>query len=339
MISAILENLQDIKIKSVSKPSVSEDEILVKVEAVGICGSDVATYFGTHPYKVPPTVLGHEFFGIVEKVGEKVDNVKLGDQVCSSSYSPCDKCTNCVQGATNLCQNKKNLCHKGWDGAFAEYVVLKQNMVYKINRKIVPQLGALVEPLSIGLHTAQIACKSNPQKLAVLGAGSIGQSCLITAKALGIKNIVITDIGKFKGDISRKLLAKDYVDASIHNVRITVPKLLDGMADVTIVASGYKEAVNDAIGITRNGGNIVVVSFFDCFPHVNLNECVRREISVKGASLSTNEDFKRVIAWIEKGIIDPMPMVTHEFPLSDAVKALQLFKNEPQSVGKVMLFP
>ncbi|KJK58931.1 zinc-dependent alcohol dehydrogenase [Saccharothrix sp. ST-888] len=333
MNSAVLADYGRIEPRRTPLPAVAEGELLVRVLATGICGSDLATFRGAHPYKTAPTVLGHELCGTVERAA---GGFAAGDLVCAAAYSHCGSCAMCRQGRTNLCGAKRNLCHLGWDGSFAEYVTLRPNMAFRLPAGTDPVLGALVEPLSIAVHAVNLAGPAQGRTLRVIGAGNIGLGCLIAARRLGYGRVVCSDLGPEKGRRAAALGADGYLDvlADGGGAAATAPE-----ADVVMVASSHPGAVDEAVQAVRPGGTVVVVSFFDRPPAVAVNALVGKEVQVVGSSLSTAEDFRTVISWLAEGTIDPMPMVTHRFELSDADAAMRLMAAGEPATGKIIITP
>src|ERR1041384_306069 len=245
-VAALLSAERTIETRMLPTPEIGGRDVLVRVLATGICGSDLATYRGTHPYKTAPVVLGHELCGVVEAVGSQVHDLTPGVRVCSAAFSSCDSCDACLSGNTNLCQARENLCHKGWDGSFAEYVVLRRNMVFPLPGELHPEAGAMVEPLSIALHAARLPGPLTDRTVAVIGSGSIGLSCSLMARQLGARSVVCADLGPHKAELTARAGAGAYVDAAAEPVVEGVRTHLPGGADVTFVASGHRGVLDDA---------------------------------------------------------------------------------------------
>ncbi|MGW6917087.1 zinc-dependent alcohol dehydrogenase [Kitasatospora sp. NPDC054939] len=332
MESAVLVENGRIEHRLTPLPPVAPGELLVRVLATGICGSDLATYRGTHPYKTAPTVLGHELCGtVVTAAGD----FAVGDLVCSAAYAHCGACPMCAQGRTNLCGARANLCHLGWDGSFAQYVTLRPTMVHRLPAGTDPVLGALVEPLSIAVHAVALAGPADGRTLRVIGAGNIGLGCLIAARRLGYGTVVCSDLGPDKGRRAAALGADGYLDVLAGGAGPDAA----APADVVLVASGHPGALDEAVRAVRPGGTVVVVSFFDRPPAVAVNALVGKEVRVVGSSLSTAEDFRTVIGWLAEGSIDPLPMVTHRFGLAAADAAMALMAAGEPATGKIILTP
>ena len=334
-------------------PRPGPGELLVRVLASGICGSDLAAYRGTHPYKVAPIVLGHEFCGEVTLVGggNGADDGGFtpGDLVCSAAFSPCDTCAECRRDAPHLCTDRRNLSHEGWQGSFAEYVLLRRNMTHRLPPDTDPVAGALVEPLSIGLHAVRLAGPGAGRTVAVLGSGTIGLSCLLAARRLGFGPSVCVDAGPAKARLAKEAGADGYVDArtgspsSAEVAELIAGRLGGERPDTVFVSAGYPGVLDQAVAALRPGGTIVVVSYFDAPTAVDLNALVGREARVLFSSLSVPDDFRQVVSWLADGTLDPLPLVTHHFPL-DAVEEAMSVLDRPAPpaahtapTGKVML--
>ncbi len=337
MNAAVLTDRRSIVHRSTDAPEAGPGRLLVRVSATGICGSDLAAYRGAHPYKTAPAVLGHEFSGVVESVGAGVTGFAPGDLVCSAAFSHCGACSACGRGAPHLCTAKLNLSHLGWTGSFAELISLRPNMTHRLPSGLHPVAGALVEPLSIGLHAVRLAGPGTGRTALVLGSGTIGLSCLLAARQLRYDTVVCVDVGPEKGELVRGLGADGYADARDGAPVRDALEALGGPADVVVIAAGYPDVADQALHAVRPGGDIVVVSYFEDRPRVDLNTLVGREVTVRGSALSTPRDFADVIGLLAAGTLDVLPMVTHHFPLADADAALRLMDRPDVSTGKIML--
>jgi threonine dehydrogenase-like Zn-dependent dehydrogenase len=318
----------------VPDPAPGPDELLVRVLATGICGSDLATFRGAHPYKVPPVILGHEFCGVVARTGARVRRFRPGELVCSASFASCGTCPSCAGGRANLCPAKRNLCHLGWDGTFAEYVVLREQMTFALPDGLDPEIGALAEPLSIAVHAVSMLGPPAGRRLAILGSGSIGLSCLLAARRVGFSSVACADLGPRKGELASALGADAYIDAAQDGHIAHAAEVL-GEADAAIVASGHRGVLDEAAALTRPGGTVVVVSYFDRPHEVALNSLVSRELAVRFSLLSTPADFRLAIGWLARGEISPRPLITHRLPLAQAAEAMSLMSGG--QAGKIIL--
>ncbi|WP_067475326.1 zinc-dependent alcohol dehydrogenase [Nocardia amamiensis] len=333
MTAAVLVADREIAVRQLPVPSLTENQVLVRVAVSGVCGSDVATYRGLHPYKRPPIVLGHEFCGRVAALGGDVVDVALGDLVTSAAFSWCGGCPHCRRGAVNLCRARRNLCHLGWHGSFADYVVLDRTMIFRLPDDLDVEVGAMVEPLSIATHAMRMIDAPAGKSMVVLGSGNIGLCCLLVARMLGIGHTVCVDIGEPKHRLAVRAGADGFVDAR----RAPPARSVPGGADVTVVAAGYPGVFADARAITKPGGLVVVVSYFETTQELDLNAMVAAELTVRFSALSTPADFHDVISWITGSVLDPTSLMTHRFPLARADAAMKLADHAAGVAGKVTI--
>ncbi|WP_186356506.1 alcohol dehydrogenase catalytic domain-containing protein [Streptomonospora sp. PA3] len=322
--------------EEIAVPAPEGGQLLVRVAATGICGSDLAAFNGSHPYKRPPMVPGHEMCGTVVQVGTEVSGFAVGDLVCSAAYSHCGKCGYCLEGTVNRCTGRRNIGDRGWPGTFGEYAVLEQNMAFVLPPGTAPAVGALVEPLATAVHAVSLLPTRRPRSLLVVGSGTIGLGCVLAARGRGIEEIACVDRGPGKAALATGLGADYYIDAESEPLAAAVDARLGGPADAAIVAAGYERAVADAVGSTARGGTAVVVSYFAGPAVLDANDLVAREISLAGSALATPADFEAVIAGIAAGSLDPAPIVTHILPLSEAQRGMELLASD-RTTGKVML--
>ncbi|HET8956368.1 MAG TPA: alcohol dehydrogenase catalytic domain-containing protein [Solirubrobacterales bacterium] len=338
MQAAVLTSPGRIESQSLLVPEPGPGELLVKVFATGICGSDLAVYRGTHPYKTAPIVLGHELAGRVVRTGAGVAGFAPGDRVCAASFSHCERCGPCRSGQMHLCERKATLCHRGWNGSFAEYVLLKQNMTFRLPDRVDWQLGALVEPLSIGLHAIRIPERQleGGRSLAILGSGNIGLCCLIAANRLGFQ-VACVDIRPEAGPTALALGAAAFVDARVEPPADGVAAGLACPADAVVVAADYDQVFADALAMTTPGGVVVVVSYFERSRQLPLNCLVGDEQTVVGSALSTPADIKDVLAWLADGTIDPRPLIAHAPSLSRVAEAMKSMDSGVGRAGKIVL--
>ena len=334
--AAMLSDVGRIRMVSLQLPPLRPEDILVEVEMTGLCGSDMAVYLGKHAFKKPPIVLGHEFSGIVRKVGAAVTAVRTGERVCAASFTHCGDCDGCRRGNTQLCRSKRVICTGEWHGSFASHVNVTENMVTVLPRNVEPERAVLVEPLSIGLHAMRLPAAIAGKRVAIIGAGSIGLACLLAAKKLGARRIVCVDKGDLKRGIATRLGADGYIDASTQEVVGSTLDILGEEADVAVLACSYGDIFAHAKLLTRPGGDVVAVSYFDSDVRLNLNDFLRSEITVRFSYCSTPGDFLEVIDWLSLQGLDPTPMVTHRISLSEADCALRLKKENPEQVGKMI---
>ncbi|HVW48293.1 MAG TPA: alcohol dehydrogenase catalytic domain-containing protein [Solirubrobacterales bacterium] len=337
MDAMVLEADRSVLRRRLPIPRPGPDEVLVAVMATGICGSDLAVYRGTHPYKVAPGVLGHELSGTVVEVGPGVTRLRPGDRVCAASFSPCERCRMCISGEIQLCEAKATLNHEGWDGSFAEFVVLRENMAFVLPASVDWAAGALVEPLSVGLHAVRIAARRGARNLVILGTGNIGLCCLVAAVRLGIRTVCV-DVREQPGAVARGLGADAFVNAApgdgVARARRALP---GGGADAVVVACDYPEVFDDAAALARRGGAVVAVSYFHRAAGLPLNALVGGELALLGSALCGGQDIEDVIDWLAAGLVDPLPMVSHRLALEELDAGMRMMDSGRSRAGKILI--
>lgn len=336
--AAVLTADRVVEWREVRLPDVGPGEMLVRVEATGICGSDLATYRGTHPYKKAPVVLGHELCGTVVRRGaDLAGSLSIGDRVVSTAFSPCGGCAACRRAATNLCSGRTNLSHGAWAGSFAEHVVLRENMVCRVNGEVDAEAAGMAEPLSIALHAVRLVGTVRHRSVAVLGSGGIGLCVALVARHLGAGGVVCVDRGARTAHLARAAGADYYVDAAAEDTVTSLREHHTRGADITFVCSGHPGVLDDACRVTAPGGAVVVVSYFDRPHAVNLNALVSGELTVRFSALCSAQDLADVVGLLEAGELDPRPLITHRSPLAGAAAALDALDRSDGGTGKSML--
>jgi L-iditol 2-dehydrogenase len=322
-------------------PQIGEDEALLKVMASGICGSDVTEW-----YRVPraPLVLGHEATGIIDKVGGKVKNLKVGDRVFVSHHVPCNKCRYCKRGYHTACHTLHTTNY--YPGGFSQYIrVPKINIdfgIYRLPDDMSFEEGTLIEPLACVSHGQRLADLKKDDTLLIIGSGVAGMLHVQLAKFKGVHNIIVAS-GRslpFRVELAKKFGATHVLDAK-DNLPTKLKEVNEGrLADQVIVCSGAISASMSALECVDNGGTILFFAVPD--PTVKLpipiTQFWRNEITMRtsyGAAPVDLEDSLRVLATKQFNVKD---MITHRLPLSKAQEGFRLVAEAGQSL-KVILEP
>ncbi|HWT79150.1 MAG TPA: alcohol dehydrogenase catalytic domain-containing protein, partial [Candidatus Methylomirabilis sp.] len=250
--------------KDVPQPKPADEEILVRVKAVGICGSDVHGYTGKTGRRIPPIIMGHEASGVVEAVGRNARNVTVGDRITFDSTVYCNQCQWCRMGRVNLCDNRMVLgvsipaFHR--DGCMAEYVVMPWWITYKLPDKVSFEEAALVEPAAVSMHAARITPIDVNDVVAVIGAGPIGLFAIQAAKVKGAGKVIAFDVREERLDIARRLGADITMNPSSGDVVEELKRVL-GRPDVDAVleAVGIPSAFDLGFKIVRRGGHLTLI--------------------------------------------------------------------------------
>lgn len=325
------------EVQQVPIPSPCENEVLVKMMAASVCGSDMHLFLGENPMAKYPRIPGHENAGIVEKVGKNVSTVKPGDRVVVDLVISCGECPQCLSGRKNVCQTVKSRGASA-DGGWREFFVVPEKEVYKISKDIPFYQAALVEPFAIGEHCTKRANVQNQDIVLVFGTGNIGAIILQTCKQIGCKVIC--------ADINDSLLkrAKDYgadytINSKDQNLAEQIQDITNGYGvDVIFDAACYSGSLAALLqtGIIANGGRIVPLGFCSDYEQISQAMINGRELTIIGTRMSSGQ-FQPTIEKMEKDLINIEQMVSHCIPFSEINKVFDNIISPPEDMRKMVI--
>jgi len=323
-------------------PMVGDDEVLIRVKACGICGSDVQGFTGKTGRRIPPLIMGHEA-GIIEEMGCNVKGFEKDDRVCFDSTVYCIKCQACRKGLYNRCESRQVLGVSTPEfkrhGAFAEYVAVPYWIASKIPDNMSFVHSALLEPVSIGLHAANRTPILPDDTVVVIGAGTIGLFILQACRLRGVARVVIADINEFRLDVAKKLGADIIINPLKSDLREAIFKATENKGvDVTFEAVGYAQTFQDAVSVTKTGGHLVAVGNLEKIAEFNLQELVARELTFTGSYASSGE-FCDCIDLVASGGINVEPLISDVLPLEDGPDAFERLLKAEENLLKIVLEP
>ena len=309
----------DLRLVDLPEPEVADNEVLLKIKKVGICGTDLHIYTGGMPVQTP-LVLGHEFVGDVAKVGKDVTKVKVGDRAVAEHVLGCGKCIYCDEGKRNLCKTPTVLgLHK--QGALAEYLAVPESLIYRLPEELSYDEGVLVEPLSIAVYAVRKAHVRVGDAVAVIGQGPIGLFVDQVAKSAGA-----TVYGFDKHD-NRLQFAQEH--KYIHKgLNVTQPDYLNNFqsllasdgADVVFEAVGSDQSAEMALELARDAGKVLILGVFEHNVQVNMMQIVKKELTVQG-SWTCIFAFGPTISLLQSKEVAVNQFITHRYPFADTKKA------------------
>jgi len=344
MKAAVLVAREKIEVKEVEAPQPGSREVLVAPKYTGICGTDIHIYQGEFEGRVRyPTIVGHEFAGIVEEVGEGVESIAAGDKVCIDPIIPCMECTACREGSLSACKNLK-LRGVDLDGGLAEAAVVGADQVFKLPERVSVKDAAMVEIFSVATHAVRRGRIDPADFVVVLGAGKLGLSILSVLKTTGAGTIVITDLQDYRLDAARQIGADVCINAADKDTVKEVLSLTGGRgADRVFEAVGHAEKsasglppIAEAAEMIRNAGRIVVLGQGPDMAPVFWRSFVWKEATIVASRVSRGE-FPRAISMIESGLLDPSHIVTHEVPLEYVPDAFRMLAEGTEEALKVIV--
>ena len=339
MLAAVYYNNRDVRIEEMPKPESGDDEILLKVMASGICGSDVIEW-----YRVPkaPRVLGHEATGVIEKVGVNVKRFKVGDRVFVSHHVPCNKCRYCLKGHHTACETLHKTNY--FPGGFAQYIrvprINVEHGVYRLPSGMSFEEGTFIEPLACVIRGQRLADVRKEDSLLVIGFGVSGILHVQLAKMKGLERIVVSDINPYRLELARKFGADYAIDAK-ENLPQKLREVNDGkLADQVVVCTGATQAAFTALECVDKGGTILFFAVPE--PTVNLpvpiNQFWRNEITIKTSYGAAPNDLKKSLAILAQKKLNVKDMITHRLGLRQAAEGFRLIAAAGESL-KVIVEP
>lgn len=311
-------------------PEAKDNEVIIRVEKVGICGSELSGYLGHNSLRFPPLIMGHEFAGKVVELGQQVNSVKTGDRVTVNPLISCGSCRCCKSGQPQLCPNRKIIgAHR--PGAFAEYVAVPKNNVYVLPDNLTMDQGALTEPLACAVHIARIVNMTPADKLLIFGAGPIGLLVLQVAKAYGLTDIVVMDLNK------ERLQIVDALDGIAVNSSEQLKELLpQGGFDLSIDAVGVNATRRQCIELTRTGGSVAFSGLHEAESPIPINDIIRSELKLHGAFCYNDRDFEIALQWLKTDKVNLDPWLLHA-PLEEGGACFEKLISNPGPIAKILL--
>jgi L-iditol 2-dehydrogenase len=343
MKALLLSEYNQLDIADLPAPVPGVDEILVRVAACGICGSDVHGYDGTSGRRIPPIVMGHEAAGVVAAAGSGVTKFKPGDRVTFDSTVYCGQCEFCLQGDINLCNNRQVIGVSCGDfrraGAFAEYVVVPQRITYHLPEELEFQEAAMLEAVSVALHAVRVSEMKGGETALVIGAGMIGLLTLQAAKAAGASQVLIADIDRSRLERAEKLGADATLLLSGTELVEEILRRTGGRGvDLVLEAVGRDETIVASIASVRKGGTVTLIGNISPQVKIPLQVVVSRQIRLQGSCASSGE-YPEAMELLANGKIKVKSLITAVAPLSDGPRWFaRLHAGEP-NLMKVVLDP
>jgi len=336
---AMYYNNNDVRIQEMSLPEIDEDEILVKVIASGICGSDVMEWYRI---KKTPLVLGHEISEIIEKTGEKVKKFKKGDRIFVTHHVPCNKCDYCKNDQQTLCNTIHNTTF--YPGGFAQYLRVPAINVsfgtFSLPENVSFDEGTFIEPLACVVRGFKTINYKKGKTALVLGSGMAGLLNIKLAKAYGAEKIFATDIDNYRLKLAKKMGADVVINAK-ENIPEKIKKYNNGkLADYVILCAGVKSAVKQAIHSAEYGGTILWFAMTKPGEEVPMPffELWDKQIKTYSTYAAAGKDITKAIKLLSTKKIDVNNMITHKLPLKDTPKGFKLVADAKKSM-KVIIEP
>lgn len=320
-------------------PQIGLRDVLIKVTLASICGTDVHICDWTHWARqrlTPPRIIGHEFVGIVEKIGNEVTHVEVGDRISAESHISCGHCYQCSNGCSEVCRNLK-LLGVDYDGALSEYLVLPEHVLWKNDPNIPDRWATIQEPFGNAIDTV-MAEDVSAKTVLILGAGPIGLFATGIARASGASLIIVSDPNNYRLTISKKMGAHMALNPEKKDITsLILDATNNNGVDVVLEFSGNNQALNQGLEVITPGGRISILGIYEKHVSIDFNkEVIFKKIRIYGITgRKVFASWHKTSRFLSSGIVNPDPILTHQLPLKDYEKGIKLMREG--KCGKVIL--
>lgn len=335
MKAIVIDTPNKIEIKEIPMPEVKENEALLKVKCVGICGADVASYTGNQPFTTYPRIPGHEFSAEIVQIPENDKGLKVGDIVTCNPYFNCGECYSCERGFVNCCTGNQTMGVQR-DGAFCEYIAMPVERIFPGKGLSAEEL-ALIEPFSISQHAVSRATIKESDTVLVVGAGPIGLFALIAAKQK-CKKIVVADILDNRLNLAKEYGADAVVNTKTQSIEEFTKEFTDGRGfDVCIEACGAPETFLNCIDCAAFAANIILIGNGKRETNFVHSIILKKELNIHGSRNALNADFINNINLVADKKADVMKMVSGIYDMENATDAFEALKNNDGTLAKILI--
>ena len=337
MLQQVMTAPGKIEFREIPVPEIGENEVLIKIMKIGVCGSDIHVYHGEHPFTSYPVTQGHEVCGEVVKTGTAVSGIKPGQKVTIQPQVVCGRCYPCRHGKYNLCEELKVMGFQT-TGVASHYFAVDQAKVTPLPDEMSYDEGAMIEPLAVAVHAVRRAGDVKGAKIAVLGAGPIGILVAQAAKGMGADQVMITDVSSLRLEKAKECGVdfcvntrnQDFGEAMVHNFG-------PDKADVIYDCAGNNITMGQAIKYARKGSVIILVAVFAGPGQLDLAVLNDHELDLNTSMMYRNEDYLDAIRLVNEKKVVLAPLVSKHFAFGDYLKAYQYIDENRESTMKVII--
>lgn len=337
MVQQVMTAPKQIEFRQVPIPEPGPDQVLVKIMKIGICGSDIHVYHGTHPFISYPVTQGHELSAKVVKMGENVTGFTEGQKVTIEPQVFCGECYPCRHGKYNLCEELKVMGFQT-TGTASEYFAVDASKVTPLPENLTYNEGAMIEPLAVTVHAAKRFAELKGAKVAILGCGPIGILLAQSCKALGAASVMITDVSDYRLSLA-KTCGADFAVNTLHKDfgEAMVEAFGPDKADVIYDCAGNDITMGQAIKYARKGSVIILVAVFGKMANVDLAVLNDHELDLNTTMMYRHEDYVDAIRLVGEGKIQLKPLMSKHFAFRDFLQAYEYIDNNRETTMKVLI--
>lgn len=329
---------EQLLIQGIDPPKPASNEVLLKVSACGICGSELETYKNRSPRRTPPLVMGHEFCGIITETGANVSDRKVGDSVVSNSVVPCRKCRCCQRGETHLCTNRQIFGMHRF-GAFAEYVSVPEHCLIDWPSGLSAESACLAEPLANGLHVANLVTHFQPESILIFGAGPIGLMCQQAIQVKFGKTVIMVDLSNERLEVATQLGAKQALNARGQDIIKFVDEVTNGEGiDLVIDSAGTEKTKQQSLAVCRPGGAVVWIGLLGNRLKLDSYDVILGEKTIFGSYAAKLSELEEAVSLLASGLVNTSKWV-EVFSLDNGVEAFRKMLAAQGKSIKAVLVP
>jgi len=325
-----------IEIGQAPVPTPGPGQVLLRIQRIGVCGSDIHVFHGKHPYTSYPVIQGHEFSALVAAVGPGVQGLELGSKVTAMPQIVCGRCGPCLRGDEHICDA---LRVQGFQepGCAQELWVTAADKIVKLPDSFSFEQGALVEPVSVAVHAIQRAGELTGRRAVVLGAGPIGNLVAQAARAAGAQ-VLITDLSDHRLEIARRCGLMETSNPAREDLATASRRAFGAQGfDLAFECVGVEATLDAAVANLAKGGTLIVVGVFGDKPRVDLGLVQDRELRIAGTLMYQRPDYEQAVAWIASGDIVTEPLMSEHFAFEDYLQAYRFIDQQRDLTMKVFI--
>lgn len=337
MLQQVMTEPKKVTFREIDVPKIKEDQVLIKMKSIGVCGSDIHVFHGEHPFTSYPVTQGHEVSGQIVEIGEKVDSFTVGQKVTIEPQIYCGECYPCRHGKYNLCEELKVMGFQD-TGAASEYFAVDASKVTLLPEEMSYEEGAMIEPLAVAVHAIKQIGDVTGLNVAVLGAGPIGNLVAQSAKGLGAKSVLITDISDLRLEKAKECGVDHCVNTKTKDFgEAMIEAFGPDKADVIYDCAGNNITMGQAIKYARKGSDIVLVAVFSGMATIDLAVANDHELNIRSSMMYRHDDYVDAINMVNEGKIQLKPLIYKTFAFKDYQAAYEYIDQNRETSMKIMI--
>lgn len=337
MRQAVMKAPGEIVFRDVEIPLPGKGQVQIRVQRIGVCGSDIHVFHGKHPFVSYPLIQGHEYAGVIAAIGEGVTGVALGDKVTATPQEVCGLCAPCRRGQYNACEKLKV---RGFQapGSAQDFFVTEADKLVKLPADFSPEQGAFVEPVAVAAHSTGRVGDLTGKHVVVAGAGTIGNFVAQACRSRGAAKVLITDVSDFRLEVARQVGMAATCNVAKESLADAVEREFgpDGF-DVAVEVAGVEASLASLVAGIGKGGTVLIVGVYGEKPRVDMSVVCEHELTVMGSMMYRHEDWVQAVRWIASGEVKTGPLVSKHFSFEQFPAAYAFIEAEGERSMKVMI--